>query len=160
LELVRQGYTTLEEIDRVMADKLTLPSLSAANNPEIPPDVFGRIEVIEQLLKALNGELQLLKQEISLNSPKNSPKSANPTIIDQELPDLTNSVLSSRNRSSDKEMIVSAAPVYEELTDPGDWEQLKRQLETNQDLIVSSDSEDPFSVEVNTSFPSALDPWF
>ncbi|MBE8993211.1 GspE/PulE family protein [Microcystis aeruginosa] len=160
LELVRQGYTTLEEIDRVMADKLTLPSLSAANNPEIPPDVFGRIEAIEQLLKALNGELQSLKQEINLNSPKNSPKSANTTIIDQKLPDLTNSVLPSRNRSSDKEMIVSAAPVYEELTDPGDWEQLKRQLETNQDLIVSSDSDDTFPIEVNTSFPSALDPWF
>jgi type IV pilus assembly protein PilB len=49
-------------------------------------------------------------------------------------------------------MIVSAAPVYEELTDPGDWEQLKRELDANQYLIVSS--------EVNTSFPSVLDPWF
>jgi type IV pilus assembly protein PilB len=152
LELVRQGYTTLEEIDRVMADKLTLPSLSAANNPEIPPDVFGRIEAIEQLLQALNRELQSLKREISLNSPTASPESANPTILGQELPDLTNSVLPSQNRSSDKEMIVSAAPVYEELTDPGDWEQLKRELDANQYLIVSS--------EVNTSFPSVLDPWF
>ena len=152
LELVGQGYTTLEEIDRVMADKLTLPSLSAANNPEIPPDVFGRIEAIEQLLQALNRELQSLKREISLNSPTASPESANPTILGQELPDLTNSVLPSQNRSSDKEMIVSAAPVYEELTDPGDWEQLKRELDANQYLIVSS--------EVNTSFPSVLDPWF
>ncbi|MCA2653817.1 type II/IV secretion system protein [Microcystis sp. M061S2] len=152
LELVHQGYTTLEEIERVMADQLTLPSLSAANNPEIPPDVFGRIEAIEQLLQALNRELQSLKREISLNSPTASPESANPTILGQELPDLTNSVLPSQNRSSDKEMIVSAAPVYEELTDPGDWEQLKRELDQNQYLIVSS--------EVNTSFPSALDPWF
>jgi type IV pilus assembly protein PilB len=152
LELVRQGYTTLEEIERVMADQLTLPSLSAANNPEIPPDVFGRIEAIEQLLQALNRELQSLKREISLNSPTASPESANPTILGQELPDLTNSVLPSQNRSSDKEMIVSAAPVYEELTDPGDWEQLKRELDANQYLIVSS--------EVNTSFPSVLDPWF
>ena len=152
LELVGQGYTTLEEIERVMADQLTLPSLSAANNPEIPPDVFGRIEAIEQLLQALNRELQSLKREISLNSPTASPESANPTILGQELPDLTNSVLPSQNRSSDKEMIVSAAPVYEELTDPGDWEQLKRELDANQYLIVSS--------EVNTSFPSVLDPWF
>ncbi|CCI38177.1 GspE/PulE family protein [Microcystis aeruginosa] len=152
LELVRQGYTTLEEIERVMADQLTLPSLSAANNPEIPPDVFGRIEAIEQLLQALNRELQSLKREISLNSPTASPESANPTILGQELPDLTNSVLPSQNRSSDKEMIVSAAPVYEKLTDPGDWEQLKRELDANQYLIVSS--------EVNTSFPSVLDPWF
>jgi type IV pilus assembly protein PilB len=152
LELVGQGYTTLEEIERVMADQLTLPSLSAANNPEIPPDVFGRIEAIEQLLQALNRELQSLKREISLNSPTASPESANPTILGQELPDLTNSVLPSQNRSSDKEMIVSAAPVYVELTDPGDWEQLKRELDANQYLIVSS--------EVNTSFPSVLDPWF
>ena len=152
LELVGQGYTTLEEIERVMADQLTLPSLSAANNPEIPPDVFGRIEAIEQLLQALNRELQSLKREISLNSPTASPESANPTILGQELPDLTNSVLPSQNRSSDKEMIVSAAPVYEELTDPGDWEQLKRELDANQYLIVSS--------EDNTSFPSVLDPWF
>jgi len=152
LELVGQGYTTLEEIERVMADQLTLPSLSAANNPEIPPDVFGRIEAIEQLLQALNRELQSLKREISLNSPTASPESANPTILGQELPDLTNSVLPSQNRSSDKEMIVSAAPVYEKLTDPGDWEQLKRELDANQYLIVSS--------EVNTSFPSVLDPWF
>ena len=97
-------------------------------------------------------ELQSLKREISLNSPTASPESANPTILGQELPDLTNSVLPSQNRSSDKEMIVSAAPVYEELTDPGDWEQLKRELDANQYLIVSS--------EVNTSFPSVLDPWF
>lgn len=152
LELVGQGYTTLEEIERVMADQLTLPSLSAANNPEIPPDVFGRIEAIEQLLQALNRELQSLKREISLNSPTASPESANPTILGQELPDLTNSVLPSQNRSSDKEMIVSAAPVYEKLTDPGDWEQLKRELDANEYLIVSS--------EVNTSFPSVLDPWF
>ena len=152
LELVGQGYTTLEEIERVMADQLTLPSLSAANNPEIPPDVFGRIEAIEQLLQALNRELQSLKREISLNSPTASPESANTTILDQELPDLTNPVLPSRNWSSDKEMIFSAAPVYEELTDPGDWEQLKRELDANQYLIVSS--------EVNTSFPSVLDPWF
>jgi type IV pilus assembly protein PilB len=151
LELVRQGYTTLEEIERVMADQLTLPSLSAANNPEIPPDVFGRIEAIEQLLQALNRELQSLKREISLNSPTASPESANPTILDQELPDLTNPVLPSRNWSSDKETIFSAAPVYEELTDPGDWEQLKRQLDQNQDLIASS--------QVDTSFPSVLDPW-
>jgi type IV pilus assembly protein PilB len=151
-KLVQSGYTTLEEIERVMADELTLPSLCAANNPEIPSDVFGRIEAIEQLLQALNRELQSLKREISLNSPTASPESANPTILGQELPDLTNSVLPSQNRSSDKEMIVSAAPVYEELTDPGDWEQLKRELDANQYLIVSS--------EVNTSFPSVLDPWF
>ncbi|WP_242034779.1 GspE/PulE family protein [Microcystis flos-aquae] len=100
LELVCQGYTTLEEIERVMADELTLPSLSAVNNPEIPSDVFGRIEAIEQLLQALNRELQSLKREISLNSPTASPESANPTILDQELPDLTNPVLPSRNWSS------------------------------------------------------------
>ncbi|MCZ8047458.1 MAG: type II/IV secretion system protein [Microcystis aeruginosa K13-05] len=151
LELVCQGYTTLEEIERVIADQFTLPPLSAANNPEIPSDVFGRIEAIEQLLKALNGELQSLKQEINLNSLKNFPKSANTTILDQELPDLTNLVLSSQNWSSDKETIVFAAPVYEELTDPGDWEQLKRELDQNQDLIASS--------QVDTSFPSVLDPW-
>ncbi len=96
-----------------MADELTLPSLSAANNPEIPSDVFGRIEAIEQLLQALNRELQSLKREISLNSPTASPESANTTILDQELPDLTNPVLPSRNWSSDKETIFSAAPVYE-----------------------------------------------
>ena len=120
-------------------------------NPEMTWDVFGRIEAIEQLLQALNRELQSLKREINLNSPKASPESANPTILGQELPDLTNSVLPSQNRSSDKEMIVSAAPVYEELTDPGDWEQLKRELDQNQDLIASS--------QVDTSFPSVLDPW-
>ena len=53
--------------------------------------------------------------------------------------------------STDKETIVSAAPVYEELTDPGDWEQLKRELDQNQDLIVSS--------QVDTSFASTLAPW-
>jgi type IV pilus assembly protein PilB len=51
----------------------------------------------------------------------------------------------------DKETIVSAAPVYEELTDPGDWEQLKRELDQNQDLIVSS--------QVDTSFASTLASW-
>ncbi|CCI04168.1 hypothetical protein [Microcystis aeruginosa] len=82
-------------------------------------------------LQALNRELQSLKREISLNSATDSPESANPTILDQELPDLTNLVLSSQNWSTDKETIVFAAPVYEELTDPGDWEQLKRELDPN-----------------------------
>ncbi|WP_286824546.1 MULTISPECIES: hypothetical protein [unclassified Microcystis] len=64
---------------------------------------------------------------------------------------MTNPVLPSRSWSLDKETIVSAAPVYEELTDPGDWEQLKRELDQNQDLIVSS--------QVDTSFASTLAPW-
>jgi hypothetical protein len=113
----------LEEIERVMADELTLPSLSAANNPEIPSDVFGRIEAIEQLLQALNRELQSLKREISLNSPTASPESANTTILDQELPDLTNPVLPSRNwsskilglkpRRSTKALLLNMSIVYE-----------------------------------------------
>jgi hypothetical protein len=128
-------------------------------NPEMTWDVFGRIEAIEQLLQALNRELQSLKREINLNSPKASPESASPTILDQELPDLINPVLPPRDRSSDKETIVSDDPVYEELTDPGDWEQLKQEIDPNQGAIVCSDLDDPFSLEVNTSFPSVPDPW-
>lgn len=159
LELVGQGHTTLEEIDRVMADQLTLPSLSAANNPEISPDVFGRIEAIERLLQALNRELQSLKQEISSNSPNTFPESANPTILYEEFPDFTNPAIRPRDWSSDKETIVSDASIYEELTDPGDWEQLKQELDPNKDTIISSDLDDPFSLEVNTSFRSVPDPW-
>jgi len=142
-----QDLEAIVDTRDIFEDAQSLPHL----NPEITWDVFGRIEAIEQLLQALNRELQSLKREISLNSPTASPESANPTILDQELPDLTNPVLPSRNWSSDKETIVFAAPVYEELTDPGDWEQLKRELDQNQDLIASS--------QVDTSFPSVLDPW-
>jgi len=159
LELVCQGHTTLEEIDRVMADELTFPSLSPANTPEISPDVFSRIEAIERLLQALNRELQSLKQEISSNSPNTFPESVTPTILYEEFPDFTNPGIRPRDWSSDKETIVSDASVYEELTDPGDWEQLKQELDPNKDTIVSSDLDDPFSLEVNTSFRSVPDPW-
>ena len=150
-----QDLEAIVDTRDIFEDAQSLPHL----NPEITWDVFGRIEAIEQLLQALNRELQSLKREINLNSPKASPESASPTILDQELPDLTNPVLPPRDRSSDKEMIVADDPVYEELTDPGDWEQLKQEIDPNQGSIVSSDLDDPFSLEVNTSFPSVPDPW-
>jgi len=150
-----QDLEAIVDTSDIFEDAQSLPHL----NPEITWDVFGRIEAIEQLLQALNRELQSLKREINLNSPKASPESASPTILDQELPDLTNPVLPPRDQSSDKETIVADDPVYEELTDPGDWEQLKQEIDPNQGSIVSSDLDDPFSLEVNTSFPSVPDPW-
>ena len=150
-----QDLEAIVDTSDIFEDAQSLPHL----NPEITWAVFGRIEAIEQLLQALNRELQSLKREINLNSPKASPESASPTILDQELPDLTNPVLPPRDQSSDKETIVADDPVYEELTDPGDWEQLKQEIDPNQGSIVSSDLDDPFSLEVNTSFPSVPDPW-
>ena len=150
-----QDLKAIVDTSEIFEEAQSLPHL----NPEISWDVFGRIEAIEQLLQALNRELQSLKREINLNSPKASPESASPTILHQELPDLTNPVLPPRYWSSDKETIVSDDPVYEELTDPGDWEQLKQEIDPNQGAIVSSDLDAPFSLEFNTSFPSVPDPW-
>jgi type IV pilus assembly protein PilB len=159
LELVSQGHTTLEEIDRVMADELALPSPSPLNTASISPDVLGRIEAIERLIQALNSELQSLKQEIAATSPIVSPSSETPTILYEEFHDFTTPTTPPRDWSSDKETIVSDASIYEELTDPGDWEQLKQELDPNKDTIISSDLDDPFSLDVNTSFRSVPDPW-
>jgi type IV pilus assembly protein PilB len=142
-----------------MADELTLPSLSPLNTTSISPDVLGRIEAIEQLVQALNSELQSLKREIAITSPIVSPRSETPTILYEEFHDFTPPTTPPRDWSSDKETIVSDASIYEELTDPGDWEQLKQELDPNKDTIVSSDLDDPFSLNVNTSFRSVPDPW-
>jgi type IV pilus assembly protein PilB len=158
LELVSQGHTTLEEIDRVMADELTLPSLSPPISSNISPSILARIESIERLFQALNSEFQALKREISTSSPL-SPITETPTILYEQFNDFATQEIRPRDWSSDKETIVSDASIYEELTDPGDWDQLKQELDPNKDTIVSSDPDDPFSLDVNTSFRSVPDPW-
>lgn len=173
LELVCQGHTTLEEIERVMADELNFPSLAPPTSVNISPAILARMESIERLFQALNSEFSELRREIRLTSPRIAPPILEtPTILYEEFKDFATQEIQPKDWSSDKETMVSDAAIYgdketmvsdasiyEELTDPGDWEQLKQELDPNKDTIVSAEMDDPFSLDVNTSFRSVPDPW-
>jgi type IV pilus assembly protein PilB len=160
LELASQGHTTLEEIERVIADELTFSALTSPTSVNVSPAILARIESIERLFQALNSEFTELKREISAKDSIIPPAIIeSPTVIYEQFNDFATQEIPPKDWSADKETIVSDASIYEELTDPGDWEQLKQELDPNKDTIVSSEMDDHFSLDVNTSFRSVPDPW-
>jgi type IV pilus assembly protein PilB len=153
LALVERGLTTLEEIDRVLGDRLPLSPSSPSHPTSISPTIMKRIEELERLIGALGNELQALKQEIGTSSPD--------SIVREDIPEPPPRKAPTRDREADQETIVSDPSVYEELTDPGDWERLKQELDPTKDTMVTVDplGDDPSSWPINTSFRSVPDPW-
>jgi type IV pilus assembly protein PilB len=153
LALVERGLTTLEEIERVLGDRLPLSPSSPSHPTSISPTIMKRIEELERLIGALGNELQALKQEIGTSSPD--------SIVHEDIPEPPPRKAPTRDREADQETIVSDPSVYEELTDPGDWERLKQELDPTKDTMVTVDpqGDDPSSWPINTSFRSVPDPW-
>jgi type IV pilus assembly protein PilB len=112
-----------------------------------------RIEELERLIGALGNELQAIKQEIGTSS--------RPSLVREDIPEPLPRKAPIRDWEAEKETIVSDTSVYEELTDPGDWERLKQELDPAKDTMVTVDpqGDDPSSWPVNTSFRSVPDPW-
>lgn len=170
LSLVFQGETTLEEVDRVMTDILNPEPVepepeavsSAVSSP--PIHLIQRLHRVEQLLADLTREFHHLKQEVNgLFTPVSaSPVSASPEPIAAP-PEVTKPLsLSVAEPDIDfYEQTIVGDEMYEELTDPGEWNLLKRQLESDKETIAANfDDEDEemphFSHHPLKSVP---DPW-
>ncbi|MEG3436345.1 ATPase, T2SS/T4P/T4SS family [Pannus brasiliensis CCIBt3594] len=157
LELVARGETTLEEVDRVLGDRLPVAPPLSPTSPNISNTVMQRIEKLERLIEALATELQGLKREIG-SVP---PPAPHPTIVYEQLKESPAAPTESGDWAPDKETMVANTGIYEELTDPGDWEQLRKEIDPARDTIVSANSidDDPSTWEVDSSFRSVPDPW-
>jgi type IV pilus assembly protein PilB len=104
-------------------------------------------------------ELQALKQDLGLIESQEAEQPA--LKIPEEIEDIS-ATATMVDFSYDKETIVSVGrnAVYEELTDPGDWEQLKEELDMSKETMVSDNyQDDPSSWQVNSSFRHLPDPW-
>ncbi|MBR8831941.1 MAG: hypothetical protein N5P05_002560 [Chroococcopsis gigantea SAG 12.99] len=159
LELVTRGDTTFEEIERIIGD--TNEEATAEIAPELmPPQIIKRVQSLETLIASAMKELQSLKQDLGLLEEPS---------ISQEIPEIPLEEPEERAASAtmvdfsyDKETIVSdhRNPIYEELTDPGEWNELKEELDMSKETVVSESFEDGSSGwEVNSSFRSLPDPW-
>jgi type IV pilus assembly protein PilB len=159
LELVGQGHTTLEELDRVMGDNLSMENPSPPFPSSGSLTALERILELERLLGAIGSELQALKQEISFVAPL---PVIPPPIIYEEIKESLPWESGGGDWMPEKETIVSSPAIYEELTDPGDWENLKRELDPNKDTIISIDSLENDLLgwgPPTTSGRSVPDPW-
>jgi type IV pilus assembly protein PilB len=126
LDMVFQGQTTLAEVERIFVNELASPALETTDKIAAP-NLQQRLQTLTQLLTTLTQEFQSLKQEInlsqqlpSLDSTKDRDK------VLEELPDLS---YLPELPNMEEQVAILKSPVYEELTDPGDWEELKKELE-------------------------------
>jgi|GEM_PF-2691844 len=147
LDLVNQGSTTLDEIDRIFVDKLQnynpspKPNLSPKSNPSTQ-GVSQRIENMENLVMGLLHELQQLK--LAIGQPVES----------ESVPTNPHSIPADPDPS--KQTIASGSAFYEELIDPGEWDQLRNELNIDQDTIAV---DFPDADERQQSRRSIPDPW-
>ncbi len=159
LELVLRGDTTFEEIDRVIGDTIKQEAQVTSSPEPVPGTMMKRIHSLESLLASAVKELQSLKQELGLIE---EPAPAQPAPKIPEEPEDISATATMVDFSYDKETIVSPRrnPVYEELTDPGDWDELKEELDMGKETVVSDNfDDDPSGWEVNSSFRPLPDPW-
>ena len=161
LDLASQGLTTLEEIERLFPHK-PLPSytkppaaaVSSIKKPSSLSPIDKRIETIEKLLMSLLHEVQQLKEEANpVEVPKTPPVIAKP-IINEDEEELIHNI--SVELDPNKQTIASGSAFYEELVDPGEWEQLRNELNIDKDTIAVDFSQSQEPRESRRSIP---DPW-
>ena len=163
LDIASQGLTTLEEIERIFPNR-PLPSYSQPPSVVVNsllkkplsslPSLDKRIETIEKLLMSLLHEVQQLKEEANpVEVPKTPSVMAEP-IIDEDQEELIHNI--SVELDPNKQTIASGSAFYEELVDPGEWEQLRNELNIDKETIAVDFSEDQEPRESRRSIP---DPW-
>ena len=84
LNLVREGYTTLEEITRILPDYLSLAKSKANAVRRSSLSFSQRLQDFERRFKQLNHEFQQFKQQLKIDQGKSL---AAPSLVDEELLD-------------------------------------------------------------------------
>ena len=162
LDLAAKGLTTLEEVERIFPNQslpiYKTPPVVVASSSEKTPSLAPlgqRIENIEKLLMSLLHEVQQLKQEanpvevLKKQSVKPEPISS---LEDEE--ELIHNI--SIELDPNKQTIASNSAFYEELVDPGEWEQLRNELNVDNETIAVDFSAAQEPRESRRSIP---DPW-
>jgi type IV pilus assembly protein PilB len=144
LDLVSQGETTLEEIERVLSDYLpqNLTPVSTPVSPAISSPFLERFQEIENLLFILTEKVQKIKEELNISQVIESGEE------DNEDGDIDLS----------KVTMINETFMYEELNDPGDWEQLKREFDANKDTMIA-ELEDLTEDQDYWGVKTVPDPW-
>lgn len=164
VELVLEGHTTVEELKRVFGNlkESNLPQPCAQNRGSTSPEIKRRLQEIETLLNNINREFNQLKQELTggLNDFSMTDSSyTTETAIAYSSPELLELRNSQQKLDLDKETMISGVSQYEELSDPGDWEILKKELEPDKETIVTADAFDEDDFEMEKKVKSVPDPW-
>ncbi|MEL4894590.1 GspE/PulE family protein [Crocosphaera sp. Alani8] len=152
--LLKDGEISLEEFSRVCPYH-EAPATSPQNPTLSATDVTQRLEKMEILLMTLTEELSQLKQvlkdtsEVSRTSPQTSEQKMKVAEINERI---------ATDIDLCKETIATDSNIYEELQDPGDWEALKQELDSNKETIVTRDLSYQEKV-ASGSLKSIPDPW-
>ena len=110
-------------------------------------EILEQLEELEKLLTTLTEKFQQLKQEITTVVADDSHP-PEPELSDSE----------NWEDQFIKNMLIPDNLMYEELKDPGDWEQLKKEFAATQDIIISELEEIVESVP-DWDINSMPDPW-
>ncbi|HAC64323.1 MAG TPA: general secretion pathway protein GspE [Cyanothece sp. UBA12306] len=165
LELVAQSQVSLGDLEAIFSDYL-MPLSSAEPIQDVSVDLSQRLANFEKLLVALTNEFQQIKQALE-QTPSSSPDlnavvtNLDQTIIKTPNTEEFNEEDFDQEIDLSKETITADSPLYEELTDPGEWEELKRELQPGQkthDIDVPDFDDSKESEEFNP-FNSIPDPW-
>ena len=161
LELVAQGQVSLADVEALFPDHLLNFSTSESVK-DLAVDLTERLAKFEKLLVALTEEFQELKQALQ-SKPSSSPGLNSANALDETITETpaTGELPEEEEIDLSKETIAADSPFYEELTDPGDWEDLKRELQPEQETIAADfpNPEDSGKAEEFNPFNSIPDPW-
>jgi type IV pilus assembly protein PilB len=144
LDLVSQGETTLEEIERVLSDYLP-QNLTPVPTPVAPVSsatFLERFQEIESLLFILTEKVQKIKEELTV-SEEIEVVEEKPKDLDIDLGKVT---------------MINETFMYEELNDPGDWEQLKREFDASKETMIA-ELEDLTEDQDYWGVKTVPDPW-
>lgn len=172
LELIEGGQTTLEELDRVLPNFPLVTEEPTQNSMTMTPstDITRRLQIVENLLLNLTEEFARLKQELASSQETAKPEPVIEIAIEspiyEELKPSTPEQLD-RMLDAHKETMISEAPMYEELRDPGTWTDIKREFETDKETVVAdipfmrrkTDESANFSADRPKTNKQLPDPW-
>jgi type IV pilus assembly protein PilB len=157
-DLVFNGETTLEEIERVMPDVLGSVLSDTLSQTKLPLKVTQRLQEVERLLEVLTREFLQLKQELVSQSEvdlktvkaESAPYSYEELVEPDDLDSLKREIDPSKST-------IASVSMYEELTDPGDWDALRKELDIDKETIISAPPDEESSkTQINSPMD---DPW-
>ncbi|GBF78946.1 GspE/PulE family protein [Aphanothece sacrum] len=161
LELVYQGQTSLEELVQFLPNH-SQETMVNDDFTLLPVYVTRRLEALEKLLLAVTQEFYQLKEALQPITISNEEKKPIASLLDEpSFEEDKRWEEFDKDFDGTQETITGEFFCYEELSDPGEWDELKRELEPDKETIAINFPQAHISENVDffNPFNSVPDPW-
>ncbi|ACK70686.1 type II secretion system protein E [Gloeothece citriformis PCC 7424] len=147
VNLVREGHTTLDELERVFPDLLDFNAIQFCEQLKVSasPEFMRRLHKMEKLLEAVNREFNQLKQDLIVTT-ESEPNRDTAISSRSELSELRESdelETLKKELEFDKETMITATDSQKDPAvlepDELELELLKKELESDKETVISAD---------------------